>query len=368
MPALAFAILIVAAGAVLALDRLWIDATQTELRRVAEASALAAADEFLTDERLKPNYQVTRHYDAAKQAAEQIAVENHVAGEPLQLDVSDSGDVRFGRLTESEDPKIPAFVETDIDPHGVIVLAERNRRRGNPMALFFRNLSGHHFDAAEMALATYDNRIIGLRPLEGIPVPALPLGIDQVSWNEAIEQAQGRDEFRFNPETNEVDYSADQLPEMTLIFESNQTQDSTTNSYWLQLCDATTAETIATQIEQGLVESDLTRVDGQIRVDREPQIVPRLAATVGHQACGELIGQQRIVLLGNCGNGSDFEVHAIAAIRIMAVDQTSDADIQLIVQPTVMTTRTALTYSAPLWSDEGQRFRNRYIYDLFLSL
>ena len=174
----AVAMIVVMSGMALILDRLWLDAADLELTAAAESAALAAGRELANDDllRLAPNH--AERLQAARDAAAWVASENRVAGHPVELNAEPQGDVRLGRLILDEHEKQVRFDESDDNPTTVVVTAQRSRKSNNPIGLFIAGLTGIPFgDVASRVEASIDNRIIGVRPFEGAPVPALPLAI-----------------------------------------------------------------------------------------------------------------------------------------------------------------------------------------------
>ncbi|MFP6765498.1 MAG: hypothetical protein VB858_17855, partial [Planctomycetaceae bacterium] len=224
-PAAIMALVVVIAGVALVLDQLWLDAASVELQTAAESAALAAGGELATDDLLKLNFSRENILQRARQKATEIAATNQIAGRPVQLDDSIAGDIRFGRVVVQSSSGREVFVETDFQPTSVATRAEHSRSQNNPVALFLNGLTGKTGgDVTAIAEASLDNRLIGLQPLDGVPIPALPLAIlksdldgrNLETWDSAIVNRQGHDQFSYHEDTGEISSEPDGIPEIRL--------------------------------------------------------------------------------------------------------------------------------------------------------
>ena len=178
VPAIAVALVAILAGAALVIDRLWLDTAHAELQTAAEAAALAAGRELANDDLLREKFNPQSHVMKARLAAAGIAVENFAIGDPLLLNTDDDGDVRVGHLVVDEFTGETVFVETDEKPTTVVVSARRTNDRQWPVDLPFRTLIGpNSAEVVAIAEATLDNHVIGMRPVDGLPIPMLPIAI-----------------------------------------------------------------------------------------------------------------------------------------------------------------------------------------------
>ena len=209
-PLIAVALLVVMAAIALVLDRLWLDAAMVELTGTAESSALAAGRQLAGDDLLRPGKASQHRIDQARQAAARIAERNLVAGHPVTLDTDPDGDIRFGRLVLDQESGRTKFLQTRSNPSTVVVTAKRTRSRNNPLALLFAQLTRQPAgDVATRVEATIDNRVIGVRPFDGVAVPGFPLAIlksdpegkRKDTWDAAIEQRCGQDRYSFDVRT-----------------------------------------------------------------------------------------------------------------------------------------------------------------------
>ncbi|MHC4879557.1 MAG: hypothetical protein ACYTGL_24145 [Planctomycetota bacterium] len=400
-PAALIALVVVVMATALTVDRLWIDNAHTELTTAAEAAALGGARTLVTDDRLRNDFDPDSLVTDARRAAISIARENLVAGEAVVLDPSADGDVRIGRLISRDDHTV--FLETNHAPTSVVVHAEHSRHRNNPVARFFDGWQSEQgADVASRAEATVDNRVVGFRPLNGVPVPVLPIAIlrasrdasDVPNWERDIEQRLGSDNFSIDPETGEVLPEPDGIPEIVLRNagtrkhtveqsrgdetkgqESGQagTSQDQTNVYAFVLNPRATMTDVEEQFRNGWREADYPEGLDILRFDRGPVAFTTLNSISGRiaDALHAVTGQPRILFLFDDvthGNDAD-QVSCVAAVagRVMSIDPSASAGCEIILQPTILTTRTAVLCQETVTQGPSERFANQYTYKLQLT-
>jgi hypothetical protein len=382
-PAIMVALFVAMIGVAVALDQLWLENAEVELNTAVEASALAAARQLATDDLLRSNSRSNQRIKRARQQAIQVASRNHVAGTDVEIDGKGRGSIQFGRRIFDPQTNRSQFVESKSNPTSVIVTAERSRRQGNPIALWFRQLTHQPAgDVASRAQATLDNRIIGFRPLEEVPVPALPFAILEDdpkgkrtdTWNAMIEQRQGEDNYSYNAKTGRVKNGPDGIPEIVLRTLPLNGTDEESN---LQLIDIQTdfqPKKLRRQIKRGWTRNDLKNSQDEIQLSRNGTQFTSLAyLTDGHpRVLRGLIGQCRICMLyrNHAINDAGFgtvDCRRFVAGRIMSVRRLPDDACEIVFQPGVMTTPTALLISNQAPTEQQELAINRYIYKLQIT-
>ncbi len=389
-PAVAVALIVAMGGLALIVDRLWLDAADLELTTAAESAALAAVRSLASDDLLRPNADPADRLQDAREAAAWVASQNRVAGDPVTLNSASQGDVRFGRLILNEPEKPVRFEESDAHPTTVVVTARRTRATSNPVGLFVSGLTGIPFgDVSSRVEATIDNRIVGVRPFEGTSVPALPLAIwlkDPTgqrpdTWDQQIDSRRGADNYGFEADGGQVYRGADGIPEIVLRSPGRDKSSSPSNMLVLDIGTGFHDGELARQFASGLSIDDLADLDGELRIT--PSHPEQFAASpeLKHDERGvldNLIGQPRICLLYSeaRANGGRSLLQAtcvrLVAIRVLAVRDGSDGSCEVVAQPCVLATRTALLdeqtpYHTGLASETSTDHANPYIYKLQLT-
>lgn len=374
------------------LDQFWLDTTRLELTTAAEAAALAACQELASDQLLLEQADADNEQSAgdlltisgadsglesagssrianARSAAIQAARWNQAAGLPVELRSSAGTaglatadeDIRFGRLVEDTVAGNVRFIETTSDPAAVVVTAQRTRSRNNPVAIFVTGLAGLPYaDVAARAEASLWSNVYGLRPLAGSPIPALPCAVlyrdakgqRKDTWQRQIEQRLGPDEFTYNHSSGRIEKGSDGIHEIVLI---SQRATGTLDDVNWQLLDVGTGlndERLADQIDRGFLEAELDAWGGEI--DLPTSARPWSLAGTGQltdansRALEEIIGQPRLWWLYDSATPSgrrgqtNVAVSRLVAGRICDLRNEGDGRFRMVLQPTIMTTRTAL--------------------------
>lgn len=361
-PILALVLFVVLGLLALVLDRLWLDMALTEAEGIAESSALAAARELASDDVLRvPDLGPEDRIERAKRAAENVASLNRVAGQPFTL-IADQGDVMFGSNLEADDTGEIRFVESIYEARSVRVIAQRTRARRNPVALFFGGLTRIPAgDVAAMAEATIDNHVVGLQTVGGARIPGIPLAIlsyapdnsTAATWRNQIELRRGADQFRFDPVTQTVDAGPDGIPEIVLTVPMHGTQPAASNMRLVFVQKQPDESQFEEQFRQGWSDQHLEHRAGRILLTTGPEMF-KAAQSVRAECLGamkEIIGQCRVVMLfqeewaaGNDGWGQ-IQSAGMVAGRIMAVVEQPGQSPQIVFQPGVLATRSAMLIS-----------------------
>ena len=272
-PLVAVALLLAMLGLALILDRLWLEAARLELTTAAEAAALAAARELASDARLQPHVDPRSLEDLAVQAAMMTAVQNRAAGQPVMVEESDIA--FFPRPSDHSNLEYIDASESSEVPNRVVVTAHRTRFRGNPVALFVSELTRQPSgDAIGTASARLDSRVAGVRPFSGATVPAIPLAIWQRdpsgertdTWYAAIEERRGRDDFGFDPETNEIVQEPDGIPELTLRSQALRGTIDVANLQLIDVGNQFQDDVLERQWSTGWTTVDLATWGGELRL------------------------------------------------------------------------------------------------------
>ncbi|TWT59549.1 hypothetical protein [Rubinisphaera italica] len=399
LPAIAFSLLVVAAASALVMNKLWIDAAEIELQNVAEATALAAAGDYLGDELLKPGFDADAAVEQAKQRAAQVAASNLVGGQPVSLTITgDDTDIVFGRRVDNGIDPETVFLLTNKNPSVVEVRASRSRDLGNPINLFYPGVTKRAYaDATMIVEVTFDNHIDHFVAAPARPIPALPLAIlanDPLgkrtdTWANMIEAAHGADDYAYNEVTHEVVKQSDGIPEITLRSVPLKSDPLKGNVQLLDFNNELNDQKIIQQINNGLTQLDMKPWNNRLQAQEEMQITGLGNITTPIQfAMESQIGQQRLCLLYNQATAIDvpgwtsLSCEGVVAIRILKVIPESGESATVIVQPTVLTTKSAVLTQffnemadypnlppnlARMMIEPKTNESNKYVYKIYVS-
>ncbi|MBL4884168.1 MAG: hypothetical protein JKY95_06495 [Planctomycetaceae bacterium] len=393
LPAIAIALLAVGSAAGLVLNRLWIDAAEVELHNAAQASALAAAGEFLGDHLLVSEVDYDLIVAQAKQRAVLVALANRVAGSPVELNLEDDSDVYFGYKHFDSESGDSVFLESNSQAKAVVVRAQRSQKLGNPLRLFLAGVTKRSTaDVLVYSEVSFDNLIDHFRPIRSLHIPALPMGIlasDENgnrtdTWHIQITQKQGADNFRFDEQTHEVVAGSDGIIEMVLHSVPLNTDPLFSNVQLLDFNNDLGDQQLSKQILNGLNQADLESLDGVMPAQKTFSIAGTSNITTPLQLSLESqIGQQRLCLLYTkqepitIPGWSTLQCQGVVAIRIMKVIPESGESATIIVQPTVLVTKTAALARYTARDRSGQYntsinpadlfSENPFVYKMFVS-
>lgn len=376
VPALAVALLVVGGSLALTFDRLWQDTAIIELETAGDAAVLAAARELASDDTLKAEPDWASICQEARTTAADFARQNSVGGLEVVLNDAEEGDVRFGAMIENAVGEM-VFAQTKDRPRTAVVRAHQGRGSRNPVGLLVRDLNGAGRLLEVFTAATADNRITGVRPFEGVNVPALPIAIFAGSaatpgWNSLIELHLGPDTSGPVEGTKTIAPTPDGLSEMTPFSAPQQADEKQQLAATLHLVDIGAGlddRTLAEQCRHGWSMEDLEDSNGELRCDGGPHLFtsrPKIPASVASEL-SQLVGEVRLCwafdVAAPTADPSRCQVTCsrLIGIRILGVVELPDGMVTLHVQPTAIVTRTALV------SEDGdESLTNPYLYKVFL--
>ncbi len=385
IPAVAAALLVVGAAMALVLDRLWIDAAALEMRTATEAAALAGAARLASDDRLRSDFVPADLAQRVRDRAADVAAENYVAGSPLLLDRTSNSDILIGQIVD-RDGRV-AFLETDFNAGAVTVTGRRTRSRSNPIALLMRDVSGQpDAELVVSAQAAVDNRVVGVQPIGGAAVPMLPLailetdpsGVRRDTWVAQIEQRGGADAWSFDSAAQAVLPQPDGIPEIVLRstrIGADAQEQTAANVRCIDLGTRLSDRGLSLQFAFGVSQLDLAPWGGSLRFDQGAVVLDSSTVLPGASQAALLqnIGQPRICVVYSQSAASlasaDAAVTAtrLVAGRVMSVAEGPDGEAEIVFQPCVMTTRSALLADTSLPSNAVESLTNPYIYKLHLT-
>ncbi|MCA9004780.1 MAG: hypothetical protein KDA70_05855 [Planctomycetaceae bacterium] len=396
-PLAAIVLLAVMTGIALIVNRLWLDAASLEVTTCVETAALAAGHHLVSDELLKEKPDYNLLMERAETSANQALKLNTVAGQQIGINLTKGDNLLFGKLVPVEESGLRKFLQTDHEPQSIQIKTLKSSRLANPVADFMSDLT--HTDlgrAGAQIEATLDNHVVGVRPFENVPVPAYPLAIlkndptgkQTETWELQINQKRGKDEYRFNPETKTVSRGSDGIPEIILTGKPRRGEITDANMQLLDFGSDLKSEPIVRQILSGITRNDLKHFHGELLLNGTPLHVhcsPDFE-NAEQDAFKSMLGQCRICFLYDQVTASSQKYDGTAdctnlvAGRIMSVKKVENQTIEIILQPGVLTTRTAILahpesdpsadQSKPdlkQATDTSKPVTNKYIYKLYLT-
>lgn len=373
LPAIAIGLLVAASGIALVLDQLWLSTAQGELQTAANAAALAAAQTLASEELLKYDFNPELWANEVRQIASAVAARNVAVGKPAFVSDERGTDIRLGRPVVDTRTGQTTYVETDYRPTSVIVTAHRDRQSGNPVSLFMPYLTAQPYgDVIASAEASISNHIRAVRPFDHANVPAWPIAIleadggNEDDWSHAIEAFNGRDNLGWDADRNAVTHEPDGLPEMVL---KTGHDELTGNVRIVDLGNGFVDGVLEEQFTNGFSWEQLQKFGSELDFEAGPLSLAATRDFFGApiEMLSQQIGQSRIVVLYRRGDATattDFETLAatrLVAVRLLAVEQVGQ-EVELVVQPTVIATRTAV-----LGESHETNHPNQYIYRLALT-
>lgn len=351
---------------------------QLELQVALDAAALAGVN-ALADDRLlavEPNHVATVVANA-ESTAHRYAGLNSFLGGPLRIaanhDNAPAGEMVIGTLNTAHSRDFDVTMPT---------IAELTRPRGNALRLEVRR-SG----VAAHATAFADHDVIGFIitgtiALPGQTVPSIPVAPVAIltdpcppalnrlaswqtkrpgSWEHDILARRGHDHYARDPHTGELLRQADGIPEITVTL-SESGIDQGDNGQPLVI-GVGSVDGFVRQLTTGVTHHDLQSRNGRLVLNEHNQLrLPRLALRGTDvnslaSALHEILGQRRVwplyVHVLDAHAGPHVVLLGFVAARLMDVhvqvvshdDGQKKLRVQLVLQPTMFVTATAVTDS-----------------------
>jgi hypothetical protein len=350
---------------------------KSEAQRCADAAALAAAWEMVSDERLE-GYENSVEYKV-RLTAWQYARKNKVANRSpwLWWNVDDSldGDIVTGRLSDPNDLNETMVTNSPAGDNAVTVRVRMFQSRNRAIPVTFGRLLGvNAADVSAEATAIFDDNVIGFGATEDTGNSGLlPFVVHVDTWKDLMDGLSGEDNWSYDPETGEVTEGSDGIPEIDMYPGGGESGNSNGNGNGNgngnnngngqnQVAPGNfgtvdigntnnSANDLKRQIEFGPNENDFSYYDdGKLQLDPGTQTLELngdtgLTASM-KSALGKIVGDGRTIMLyesvsGN-GNNAMFTIVGFAGIRVMDFSMTG-GDKYIHVQPSMVTDPTAIT-------------------------
>lgn len=348
----AFALLAVGLCAAVAVHRSLNSLAWVQTRQCADAAALAGCRELLCDDLLReaadrpdPAWCVLRCRTRAVELAERHAGRRLAAGravpvlQPQQVDV-------LQRVWSDEASRYLTVADS-ASPDTVRVRLS-NRQSGSVRSAGLMG-AGRTVVSCE-ATAWMHDRICGFRTGRGISIPMAPLAIPEdpqqptpgTWW--ATDSDEGADDYAWDRDSRQVRPEPDGLLELSLILQRTDAQLMPGQLIPVPLCDHQHATPLADHLQRGLQHEQTVAAGlGLLSFPR--------SATTGElsesdfEALTEvltgMIGEKRIFPLADLSevppaDSADVWLSSVVAARILDVQLIDDDQLELRLQPTVM--------------------------------
>jgi len=323
-----------------------INVARSELRRTADAAAMAAAWQLL-DEQIAKSSDTETNYQVI-QAAANVASANKIANQSPMVS-NQSQDVLLGRW----DPASPSLFDTSssADFNAVRVTVRRDEAVNGKVPLFFGQVFGvNGQQLSSTATAALLDRIAGFNtpPTNEQTIDLLPIALDLGTW-QAVIAGTTSDNFTVNGTT--VTSGGDGIPECNLY---PQGTGSPGNRGTVDIGGAnnSTAD-LSRQILHGISRQDFIDLGKPLVFDANGKLY--LNGDTGISAgikdeLAAIIGQKRIIpifqqVTGN-GNNAMFEIVRFEGVQILEVKLTgSKNQKRVVIQPAHVIARGA-TYTS----------------------
>ncbi|WP_197529197.1 pilus assembly protein TadG-related protein [Aeoliella mucimassa] len=314
-----------------AVDIGYVLSSKEEIQRTADASALAAAWEFI--DRINEGYDPADAQTYARQEANTPSAANFVGTVAPAVDLNPSntpsGDLVFGYISDFTDPNIP-FDTTQPDRFNAVrVKVRRDENVNGELPLFFARIFGNESQAIEAyATAALARDVDGFEiPSDGSWVEILPIALDYDTWVDWKNGVTGSDGYTYNKETGSVAAGGDGRLEVNLYPQGNG---SPGNRGMVDIgSNNNSTADIARQIVYGISPEDLAHHGGSLVFDQCGKLY--LNGDTGISAgvkdeLASIIGDPRVIPIfeevNGPGNNAIYTIVAWQGIRIMDVKLT----------------------------------------------
>lgn len=321
--------------------------TKAQMQAAADGSALSAGLE-LPNGWGKGKVLTAQQVETASRSAAQAVATTYRLGEQAAAYLEATRDVRFGQRTQNANG---AWVESwGTSPYNII---EVTIRRDQPLTgtvatrgdqqlplLFAKALGTKTASLTAKATATLSPRGgFYIPPGSGLTCPLLPIAMDELTWNDLINNNVGSDNYRFN--NGAVTSGSDGIKEVSLYPGSNASLPSgNRGTVDIGPSNNSTAD-LSRQIRYGPNEADLAYFGGKLVIPAGG-LLP-LNGDTGLSAgikddLAAIIGQPRAIpvfrSVSGPGNNATYQICKFVGIRILFVQLTgSPSQKRVIVQP-----------------------------------
>jgi hypothetical protein len=339
----------------LAVDVGVLSAVRAQLKTVADAGALAGAQQLVSDNRLNASYTPTTEVANARSAALTFGQANIVLGQAARVLTSDVA-IGYKRTTPA-DPTDSTFTGT-ISPNtnSVQLTAARDGSHGGVVPAYFSRIwSSAGTSASVTSTATVEiYSISGFTPGTA-NTSLLPIAYSQSLW-QGMFNSPITDNYAYSPSGGTygtVTSGSDGVPE-TSVYPTDNAGPGNWGTINIGVSNNST-KTLGDQIQYGITPAQLAAA-GNITAPTTFSGNPGISAGIKDNLAA-IIGKPVAIALYNSssGNGNNLTYNIVqyVAARIVAVDLTGNPKF-VVVQPAYVTDPTANSGSTPSsWQQGG---------------
>jgi len=196
----------------LAVDLGYVMCVRGELQVAADAAALAGVSALADSAVIFGSEDASASAAEASSRAIYYAGQNAAEGESVELLDSD---VQAGSVDDPNNLQSPLAV--GVQPYNAVrVMVRKDEYANGPVNLFFAKIFGKETtDCWAEATAYFDRHVAGYRPDES-GGPLIPISVKEQKWQDEIINKTGDDEYGIDPETGEVTFGPDGIPEISI--------------------------------------------------------------------------------------------------------------------------------------------------------
>jgi len=343
----------------LGVDIGYLAVTKAEMKRAADAAALAAAADLKDDALPGQTIDLSNETLAARQRAVTYVAANPICNTVAQVDLnlsnSTSGDVVVGYLPNETQTTSNLNLALPNQFNAVQVTVHKNSTSNGEVPLFFARifgLTGRPMVVSSTA-ALWNNFTGFQTPSSGGNVDLLPFALDLVTWN-GLMAGGGTDSWSWNAAAGTVQSGGDGVREVNL-YPQGTGSPGNRGTVDIGSCNNSTAD-IARQIVYGISAEDLEHLGGKIELHPCSGTL-QLNGDTGISAgvkdeLASIRGQPRIIPIFSQvhgpGNNAQYTIVKFAGVRIMEVVLTGKmSSKRVIIQPCSLTVRGGLPSSGP---------------------
>lgn len=369
----------------------YLSSLRSDSHRCAQAAALAAARRLLTDDILRRSRQ-DFEIDAWRLNAQNAAIEMGQAyavgcGVPqliprdITIEMEAIAVAQIGHAPDSG--SFPPRVQVNVANH------DANESSGSFVLSSLIGIT--HGNISERSQAILENQIVGFRPGSQSATPIVPLALPEDPicntthcWSTEIETDRGQDRFTWDDLTDAVRSGPDRLPELVLTIKSGDTRGGPGIAQLVSWNTQTSVNDALAQFATGLGQQHLSADgDGVLAFPSAAGQIPINSDDVRElaKAIRPLIGSARIFPLYDASESAlkstaesvdaetsqnttaaNHQILRVVAARLIRLEEISGQQLRIILQPTVLSTPTAVVSAANETTPH-----NRYVWKIRLA-